>query len=808
MKKIATLSFSFLLLTPLVTQAACISQGSTVVYINGIFTNLATAQADLDKLRTEYRKQTKDYSVDFINGYNESHLAGAGDLVQSVAQMMGSSVSGYDLNTILLQIHPQITTRKVLLVGHSQGAFYANALYDYFLSHGAPRQATGVYAIGTPALSVADGGGYLNSTNDTMLNTIDAVVGASPLSCNITLPVADADKSSTWPGHGLSRAYLAEGADRVVGDIKAELDALKSVSASETGECFTPPAQGIGYQAAKAGFVVADTTANGVKAGLGAAQVAGVAIANAMGATAAGAFNLAKKVASDAGVTAGGLAEISQAADGEHRPTNFDIFSKLYGSSLTKDEYVEFLGSAVATAPVFAPDPEPVVQETVESKTPETKIIYLGNARGPAEPGLADNAAETPANDPVATTSDPVASTTDPVATTTPLAASSTPSALAGTIVISELSWGGTWSDPADQWIELYNRSNDDIDLASTSLVVDSSVPVLLAGTIHSKGFVVIQRVSGAIRGGNPPEVLTINFGLLGSDPSQLSLIDTDGKLIDATPAKGACGNHWCAGSLANDGYADAYGNATPVSMERIDAGEEGTDPDNWASNDGFTIQRSERNQQPIVGTPGAENSKHWPVRGFFCGEDGEMLLPGEPAVAYEPGDSGCTALMGAPRGISVGGSIFVGEVGSSTELRGINFPGRFSGGNRKWGTVNFSDPEPGEYFVGMWEYSTDIGSNFSANRIGDMYSYLKTGVQNDGTSGAPNLNYVVIPFIIEGAAAPAGLLRSAGAPDPEHFQPDDTKTTEDLPSNDSAPDAESDDSGLDLVQDRNVGSS
>jgi hypothetical protein len=127
------LVYLLIFLIPINLYAACSAAGSTVVYVNGIFTSKEKAMIDLEELRDAYIERTQETDVFFINGFNVSHLEGAGDVIQTVAQMNGKSVSNYDLNEILLQIHPQIQTRKVLLVGHSQGTFYTNEIYRYFL---------------------------------------------------------------------------------------------------------------------------------------------------------------------------------------------------------------------------------------------------------------------------------------------------------------------------------------------------------------------------------------------------------------------------------------------------------------------------------------------------------------------------------------------------------------------------------------------------------------------------------------------------------------------------------------------------
>ncbi|HEV7449765.1 MAG TPA: hypothetical protein VGP13_04495, partial [Candidatus Paceibacterota bacterium] len=175
----------------------------------------------------------------------------------------------------------------------------------------------------------------------------------------------------------------------------------------------------------------------------------------------------------------------------------------------------------------------------------------------------------------------------------------------------------------------------------------------------------------------------------------------------------------------------------------RIDANDDGTDPDNWANNDGYTRVGADRGQQLIVGTPGAKNSKHWPMKGFFCGDDHEILGT-DHSGAYEPSGEHCTAMWGDSEDkLSIGGSIFNGDVGSSTEVAGFTFSNRPSGSS-KIGTTNF-DASPGEYFVALWRYDNNVGGGFSASRIPSTYSYITTG----SPSSAP-LDLVIVPFTIE----------------------------------------------------------
>ncbi len=293
--------------------------------------------------------------------------------------MKGKSISNFDRDTILLQIHPELTTRKVLLVGHSQGSFYANAMYDYLLAHGEPKAAVGAYHVASPASSVAGGGKHLNSSSDTVLSTL-RTLGFKLLPNNIDINLSAIDAQSDYPGHTFSGAYLTGAPERVVGDIQNAIAGLKADAATDTGECFTAPEQGLGYNAAKAGFAVADTAAGVARTGLIGAQKIGVAVGDTLLAAAAGAFGLGEKVATDVGITVGGIANLSHAATEQVRPTNFDIFHKLYGSSLTKEEVKELLGnqgSAVATAPLFAENTLPAPTQELKPDETDKKITYL-----------------------------------------------------------------------------------------------------------------------------------------------------------------------------------------------------------------------------------------------------------------------------------------------------------------------------------------------------------------------------------------------------------------------------------------------
>ena len=352
--------------------------------MNGILTSENEAKDDLNTLRDKFEKKLgKNTGTIFITGYNPTHLAGAGDLVQSAAQMLGWSVSDYDLDTILMQIQPEVTTRKVLLLGHSQGTFYTNAMYSYLLSHGEPREAVGVYNIATPASSVAGGGAYLTSHEDSLIAMLIAaareVHAPQPLPPNIDIPLAAADLKNPFPGHLLSDAYLTGAPDRIVGDINSALSKLQPAFASNTGDCFDAPDPSLGYRAQQVALAVADPVAKVTVVG----TTLGVEGLAAVGSLTLGAIQTG--VAAVASLV-GGAAQVASSpavnpAAPENRDKNFAIMKKLYGSSLSTEDLDELngvppgkqspsssntnQGASVALAPSNIP----------ASKTPATPLV-------------------------------------------------------------------------------------------------------------------------------------------------------------------------------------------------------------------------------------------------------------------------------------------------------------------------------------------------------------------------------------------------------------------------------------------------
>lgn len=251
------------LIAPVFALADCNQPGTTVVFINGMFTPTESQANDAKiALQHQYDLKGKNSNVTFLLGYNQSHILQTGDIFDAVTQAYNGGYVDYDLTTILRQIHGEINTQKILLVGHSQGTFYTNAAYDYLTSHGVDKNSIAVYNVGTPADVVAGNGKYLTSSTDKLISSVVAKLTAlffakKPLPPNITLPLSATEQADPLGGHSFDNVYLAEAPDRIVSDMDSELSALQATNPAGS-ECFVEPPANTTYIIEDFGYKAVD----------------------------------------------------------------------------------------------------------------------------------------------------------------------------------------------------------------------------------------------------------------------------------------------------------------------------------------------------------------------------------------------------------------------------------------------------------------------------------------------------------------------------------------------------------------------
>lgn len=369
MKKIQTIVLLVLLVPGCVF--ACSAGGFTVVYVNGVFTTEDQATADMHSLQNLIGSTTLGQSVAFVTGYNPVHLDGLGDVLESISQAFNTPISGYDLETILAQIAAQALTRKLLLIGHSQGSFYTNEMYDYLIKSGVPPAAVAVYNIATPASVVAGNGGYLTSSNDKVINYVrglDAQWGAPmALPANTTVPKELGYASSTWGGH-IPSVYFNGAGERITSDIKAALAQLTETD-PPSGNCITPPSPGFLYGLENIAFGLGDPLAAGIDQ-----------VATSAGAAAASAFNNTNNALNAAVRDA--IVSVLPRPTAQNAAGVFAVEKALYGSSLSVADYEALLKGEdipeVQPIPARTPDqtqnevPAPTRTPTEQATSTET----------------------------------------------------------------------------------------------------------------------------------------------------------------------------------------------------------------------------------------------------------------------------------------------------------------------------------------------------------------------------------------------------------------------------------------------------
>lgn len=130
-------------------------------------------------------------------------------------------------------------------------------------------------------------------------------------------------------------------------------------------------------------------------------------------------------------------------------------------------------------------------------------------------------------------------------------------------VVINEIAWMGTTENYNDEWIELHNSSDRDINLSGWSLeAIDGTPSIELSGVIPAKGYFLLERSQDD----TIPEVLAdlIYSGSISNTGEVLELKDENGNIVDKV-------DKWYAGD-----------NDSKATMERRGSGRKGNKRTSW----------------------------------------------------------------------------------------------------------------------------------------------------------------------------------------------------------------------------------
>lgn len=171
-------------------------------------------------------------------------------------------------------------------------------------------------------------------------------------------------------------------------------------------------------------------------------------------------------------------------------------------------------------------------------------------------------------------------------------------------LIINEVAWAGTSSaQDQDEWIELYNPTDQTIDISQMKLKssTDNKPNINLSGSIPAKSYYLIERTDDTTVSDLTAST-TASFGngsgsgLLNS--GEALAIEYKGEILDQTPEISVCGG-WCGGDAGPNYWT----------MERYDPLASGTSTANWGSWAGFLNNGLNADSAAIKGTPGRRNS-------------------------------------------------------------------------------------------------------------------------------------------------------------------------------------------------------
>ncbi len=167
-------------------------------------------------------------------------------------------------------------------------------------------------------------------------------------------------------------------------------------------------------------------------------------------------------------------------------------------------------------------------------------------------------------------------------------------------VIISEIAWMGTENSATDEWIELENTTDRNIDLAGWTLrAEDGSPEIELSGIVPAKGFFLLERSDDE----SVPNISAdlIYSGSLGNTGEILELFNDDDNLVDKVEAIDV----WPAGDndtketmqFSNSGWVTAEPTPKKKNYESLILEQEENAPviDNDSGGGSVTIKKIEK---------------------------------------------------------------------------------------------------------------------------------------------------------------------------------------------------------------------
>ncbi|MBI5913326.1 lamin tail domain-containing protein [Candidatus Azambacteria bacterium] len=266
-----------------------------------------------------------------------------------------------------------------------------------------------------------------------------------------------------------------------------------------------------------------------------------------------------------------------------------------------------YRGSASVTG--VSPDAL-VAQNNTPLTAAETQTTNTTTATTSTNDTLATTTDSTFATTTDATKGDTATSTEEVIVSATPTepVIAETPEVIDGPpVVINEIAWMGTKAQANDEWIELYNKTNSDIDLSGWMLESrNQRFSVALQGVILAKGYFLLERTASTTTDQAENMTYSSHKGVLvDSGPDANVYLKNGTTTVDNVDFN----NRWIAGE-----------NGVKRTMERVSPYATSTLSYNWKTySEALTPPFAKAAivdgiANDILGTPGAKNS----VTGYY----------------------------------------------------------------------------------------------------------------------------------------------------------------------------------------------
>lgn len=150
-------------------------------------------------------------------------------------------------------------------------------------------------------------------------------------------------------------------------------------------------------------------------------------------------------------------------------------------------------------------------------------------------------------------------------------------------VVINEIAWMGIKENSYAEWIELYNNTDQEVNLSGYIITTDSGLNITLERAISAKGyFLILKNTTGKVPEAQPDQIYK-GESLRNTPGEKLIFKNKENILIEEIN----CSGSWFAGKDSPE-YK---------TMERKNSQDPGNDPANW------------QDSQQTNGTPKAQNS-------------------------------------------------------------------------------------------------------------------------------------------------------------------------------------------------------